>query len=400
MDREPLYLDNAATSFPKAPGVAEAVLDFLTRIGASPGRGAYAQSREAARVLTECREHLARLIGTRESQRIVFTLNCTDALNLAIHGVVSQARALSPTNLPHIVTSDSDHNSILRVLKALAAKGVEVTRVPVKAASGIISPTDIRAAIRPATVLVAIQHASNVTGAIQPIEGIAGACRAAAVPLLVDAAQSLGHVPLHVEGIDLLAFPGHKGLLGPLGTGGLFMGPGMESRVAPLRQGGTGSESDSDEQPLTLPHRFEPGSHNMPGLAGLAAATRWILDRGADRLRAHELTLCERMLEHAASLRSVGYHILGPTDALARVAVFSLRHDEIDPHELAALLEAEHGVLTRSGLHCAPYAATKEPSRGGTTRLSFGAFNTLEDVDRAVASLRAIAEAWAAVTPR
>ncbi|MFI4882027.1 MAG: aminotransferase class V-fold PLP-dependent enzyme, partial [Phycisphaerales bacterium JB064] len=243
------------------------------------------------------------------------------------------------------------------------------------------------------TVLVAAVHASNATGAIQPIADIGALCKRRRVPLLVDAAQSLGHLPLNVarDGIDLLAFPGHKGLLGPLGTGGLWLAPGMEDSIDPLREGGTGSRSEHDTQPADLPDKYEPGSHNTIGIAGLIEGVRYLLDRGVDTMREHEVSLIEHFVSGLNDIP--GVRLVGPTDAARRVAVFSLVFDGLDPNEAADTLEREHGLLVRAGLHCAPGAheSMGTTALGGTVRLSFGPFTTPADVERALAAIAQVA---------
>ncbi len=390
-----LYLDNAATSFPKAPGVYEAMLRYGQTIGASPGRGSYREARQGAAVLGECRRLIARLINAQNPDHVVFTLNTSDALNLAIKGIVFHRLRTDPDERIHVVTTAMDHNSVLRPLNALAAMlpGMfKWTRVPVDE-EGIADPADIAAAITRDTALVAIVHASNATGAIQPIADVGRACRSKGVPLLVDAAQSVGHLPVDVarDAIDLLAFPGHKGLLGPLGTGGLWIAPGMEDRMDPLREGGTGSRSEHDTQPADLPDKYEPGSHNTVGMAGLIEGVRYVLDRGIDALRAHEVSLIERFI--AGLDETPGVRLIGPRNPQRRVAVFSLVFDGTDPHEVAEKLEHDHGLLVRAGLHCAPGAheSMGTTDLGGTVRLSFGPFTTAADVERALAGIAQVA---------
>lgn len=394
-DSDRLYLDHAATSFPKAPGVYEAMLRYGQRIGASPGRGSYAEARQGAAVLGECRRLIARLLNAEHPDGVVFTLNTSDALNLAIKGLVFSRLRRDPDARLHVVSTAMDHNSVLRPLNALASMlpgQFRWTCVPVDG-NGTAHPSAVEAAITPDTVLVALVHASNATGVIQPVAEVGALCKARGVPLLVDAAQSAGHLPIDMQsdGIDLLAFPGHKGLLGPLGTGGLAIASGMESQLDPLREGGTGSRSESDTQPTDLPDKFEPGSHNTLGIAGLIEGVRFILDQGVASLREHELSIISRFM--AGLGRISGVRLVGPAAPHRRVAVFSLVFDDLDPTEAAERLEREHGVLVRAGLHCAPraHAAMGTIDLGGTVRLSFGPFNSLEDVDRALEGIERIA---------
>ncbi|TWT40339.1 putative cysteine desulfurase [Phycisphaerae bacterium RAS1] len=385
-----IYLDNAATSFPKPPGVAEAVLDYLTNVGASAGRGAYREAVESGRLLDSCRTEIRALARAAPDDAVIFTLNGTDALNLAIKGCVNPGQ--------HVVTTSMDHNSVLRPLTTLEERqGVSWTAVQPDPQTTLINPAAIERAMTPQTALVAINHASNVTGALQPIARISDICRRRGVPLLVDAAQSMGHVPSACfdAPMDLLAFPGHKGLLGPLGTGVLVIRAAMVERLRSLREGGTGSLSEQPRQPQHAPDKFEAGSHNAVGLAGLLAALRWIHTESVAALAQRESALAARMLNGLERLQreNRAVHYFGPRDPDCRVAVFSVLIDGLEPAELSALLETHYGLLTRSGLHCAPLAhrTIGTDSRGGTCRLSFGAMNTTEDVDAALAALSEIA---------
>jgi cysteine desulfurase / selenocysteine lyase len=383
-----LYFDNAATSFPKPQAVHQAMLHYATAIGGTAGRGNYREAREGARLIAQCRQRLSRLLGAEGPERIIFTLNATDALNLAIKGVIANRRKRQPDRPIHLVTSAMDHNSVLRPFHALAGPGVEISHVGADPITGAIDPGAVRALLRADTALVALVHASNVTGIVQPVGDIGSICRRAGVPFLVDAAQSAGHIPVDVQSlnIDLLAFPGHKGLLGPLGTGGLYIRTGLEEELDPLREGGTGSQSELDVQPETLPDKYEPGSQNAIGIAGLAAAVEWIQERG-ERHWQHEHQLTQAMLEGLAELGASvsgrsGLRLVGPPTAAQRVGVFSLVHEVLSPHELAGILEQEYGILGRAGLHCAPraHAALGTREGGGALRLSIGPFLTLEDV--------------------
>lgn len=394
-----VYLDNAATSFPKPPCVAEAMARYAADIGVAPGRGAYAESIRATGVVNGARRSIARLLnapagsGADPAARIVFTLNCTDALNLAIKGVVRHA-SRSGVLTPHVVTTEAEHNSILRPLRALESAGeCRVTRIACSGATGRIDPDDVRRAIRDAAgaVLFVTHHASNVTGALQPIDAIGAICRDMDVPLLLDAAQTLGHAPIDAPalGAALIAFPGHKGLYGPLGTGGLYIAPGMEHRIEPLREGGTGSRSELDTQPGDLPDRFEAGSQNGVGLAGLGAGVEWVLEHTVETLAAQGRELSRQFLE---GLDGSSLRVLGHRDVDERVPVFALEVAGIPPHDAAAVLETEFGLLTRAGLHCSPGVhCALGTSPDGAVRVSFGAFNTAEHARAAASALREIA---------
>lgn len=380
------YFDNAATSYPKPTEVVRAVVDYFGTVHASSGRGAYHEAVQSERILSACRSEIARLFRCGSDDRVVFALNGTDAINLALRG------ALRPGD--HAVTTCLDHNSVLRPLSALQEQiGVRWTAVDVDPQTTRIAPAQLAAAVRPETRLVVVNHASNVTGVLQPLEDIAAICREKGVLLLVDAAQSAGHVPIDLGAtpIDFLACPGHKGLLGPLGTGVLIIRAGAGRHLRTVREGGTGSASESPRQPEDLPDRFEAGSHNAPGIAGLLAAVRWINETGMDRLRQHEQALCQEMMDRLD--RIAGLHWYGPRDAEQRVGVFSVRIDGLDPADLSALLETRYGILTRSGLHCAPFAhrTLGTLDGGGTTRLSLGPFLTRDDVVAATDALTEIA---------
>jgi selenocysteine lyase/cysteine desulfurase len=414
-----IYLDNAATSFPKPPGVWEAVKDYGERLGATPGRAGYAESLEGGRVIRRCRERLVRLVNAPSPDHAVFTLNTTDALNLAVKGRVSNARRRDPARPLHLVTTAFDHNSVLRPFNELASCGVRVTFVDGDPASGRVDPAAIRHAITPQTILVALNHVSNVTGVIQDAAAVGRVCRDVGVAYLLDAAQSAGHTPVDMRAwsVDLLALPGHKGLLGPLGTGALVMRPGMEERIDTLREGGTGTASESDTQPGFMPDKYEPGSHNAPGIAGLAEALRFILDRTPAALRRHEESLIARMLDGlrrggaavgaAGPDRSgplAGLSLLGPDRVEDRTGIFSLTHATLSPAELALTLETEFGVLARPGVHCAPRAHRALGTSTGALRLSLGPFISADDVRHTLDALAAVcrsarAHSLAAIAP-
>jgi len=384
-----LYLDNAATSFPKPRQVMEAMARYATDLGASAGRGAYREAVETGSLLNECRHRLNRLFHGEKSEHFIFTLNCSDALNLAIKGLID------PRRKNHAICTEIDHNSILRPLNALADLGqVERTCVPVDRTDGLVDPDDIAKAIRPDTRLIAITHASNVTGTVQPIREIGRIARRNGIPLVVDAAQSAGHVPIDVQAdsIDLLAVPGHKGLLGPLGTGFLYVRPGMEKVLHTIREGGTGSASEIDRQPDFLPDKYEAGSQNAIGIIGLSEGVDWVLSQGVESLARRETELCGTFIDGISDVEGLTYY--GPRGVKNRVGVFSVSVDGLDPIELASVLESNYGILTRPGIHCAPliHRAIGTEPLGGTTRLSFGPFLSAQDVQFAADALADVAE--------
>jgi cysteine desulfurase/selenocysteine lyase len=382
-----IYLDNAATSWPKPNAVYEAVDHYQRCLGAPAGRSTYSEAAEVMRAIEAARASLARMLQAAHPRQIVFAANGTDALNLAISGI------LRPGD--HVVATVCEHNSVLRPLRHLEThRQIEVTLVGCDG-QGYVDPDDVGRALRPNTRLVAVVHASNVTGALQPMAEIAARAHAAGALLLVDAAQSLGHRPCDVNqlGADLLAAPGHKGLLGPLGTGLLYIAPGLEAQLQSLRQGGTGTRSEEDRQPESLPDKYEAGNLNVPGLVGLAAALRHLEARGLVAVEAHERALTERLLAGLGEIAGVRLH--GPPDSAHRVGVVSITIDGYDPQEVAATLDASFRVQVRSGLHCAPrmHEALGTMPFGGTVRFSLGPFSTPADVDAAAAAVAQIAAA-------
>ncbi len=379
-----IYLDNAATSWPKAPGVAEAMTRFLSDVGASAGRSGHRLSVEAGRAVYGAREAVAELVHASDSLRIVFGHNVTEALNLALRGL------LRPGD--HVVTSSMEHNSVMRPLRALERQGVEVTVVPCSR-QGELDPGSVERALRPNTTLVVLNHASNVVGTLLPVAEVGQIARAHGLLLLVDAAQTAGAYPIDVErdAIDLLAFTGHKGLLGPTGTGGLVIGPRVDvERMAPLLAGGTGSNSESEEQPGFLPDKFECGTPNTVGLAGLTAGVRYLLDRGVDCVRAHEVELLQRLL--AGLAEAEGVTVYGTGDAQRQVGAVSFNIAGIAPSQAALALDEDYAIMCRVGLHCSPAAhKTIGTFPAGTIRFGLGPFNTPAEIDAAVQAVRALA---------
>jgi len=383
-----IYFDQAATSWPKPEAVYAAVERYQRELGAPAGRGVYAEALEVGRLIDSARRAAATLLGAESPKQIVFTFNCTDALNLAIHGLLDDRGG-------HVVTTAAEHNSVLRPLRALEDAGrIEVTRVACGGTS-VLDPDDVRRALRPETALVAVTHASNVTGALQPAAEVGRLVREHGATYLVDAAQTAGDLPVSVQELhaDLLAAPGHKGLLGPLGTGLLYIRPAIEKRLQSVRQGGTGSRSDEDRQPGDLPDKYEAGNLNVPGIVGLAAGIEWLKERGLGEVRRHAVELGDRLLAGLAEIG--GVRVYGPSTAPERVGVVSLNVEGIDAQELAATLDSAYRIQARPGIHCAPamHRSLGTLASGGTVRLSWGAMNTLEEIEAAVQAIREIAEA-------
>ena len=379
-----IYLDNAATSFPKPPQVSEAIADLLAHRAGNPGRSGHGLAVAAQAVVADTRRQLASFFGARDPSRVVFALNATDALNTALWGL------LRPGD--RVVTTSVEHNAMVRPLSALAERGVAVERVPC-APDGTLDLDDLARALEAApTRAVAMTHASNVCGTILPVQDAARLAHRHGAVLLVDAAQTAGVLPIDVVemGIDLLAFPGHKGLLGPTGTGGLYVSP--EVRLAPLRQGGTGTRSEEERQPEELPEALEAGTVNTVGIAGLGAALRVLQGLGLAHVQAHEAALATRLL---AGLRDIpGVRVHGTGDPRRQVAVVSITVDGWEPVDLGAALDSTFGIAVRPGLHCAPIAhRTLGTFPHGTVRLSPGISTTEEEIDQALAALRGLAGA-------
>ncbi len=380
-----IYFDNAATSWPKPATVIEAMSHFMTEVGANPGRSAHRLSIEAARIIYETREALARLLNMDDPLRIVFGLNATDALNLALYGILRSG--------DHVVTSSMEHNSVMRPLRALEKQGVvEVDVVPCSS-EGFMDPADVEAALRPKTRMIVLNHASNVVGSLLPVAEAGEIARAHGVLLLVDAAQTAGAYPLDMEAmqIDLLAFTGHKALLGPQGTGGLCIGRRVEvDDLEPLKRGGTGSRSEREEQPEFLPDKCESGTPNTVGLTGLRAGVEFVLEHGVENIRLHEVKLTRRLIE--GLLDVPGVIVYGGHDAQMQTAAVSFNVEGLSPSEVGLKLDEEYEIMSRVGLDCAPAAhRTIGTFPVGTVRFGLSYFNTAEEVDEALAAVRAIA---------
>jgi len=366
-----IYLDNASTTWPKPPAVAEAVARFISEIGASPGRGGYKHAVKAERIVSDVRRRLVDLIGGDDVDRMILTTSCTDSLNIAIKGALSEG--------DHVVTTMLEHNSVNRPLEALKDAGViTLTRVGFSD-DGFVDPDDIAKAVRPNTRLITLNHASNVLGTIQPAAEVGRIAREHDALFLLDAAQSIGvlNIDMNELGCDLLAFPAHKELLGPPGVGGLYVGP--RARLRPFREGGTGIDSASRVQPVELPFALESGTANAPGIAGLQAALDYV--RPADTL-VHMHRLVGMMIGSLGDNSRI--RILGTLDATRRVGTLAFVVEGIAADDFGAMMDETYGIAVRSGLHCAPYVhrqLTTFPD--GAVRVSPGPFTKPEEIETA-----------------
>jgi cysteine desulfurase/selenocysteine lyase len=384
-EQDMIYFDNAATSWPKPPCVAEAMVHFVDEVGANPGRSGHRLSVEAGRIVYAVRDAIAELFNAPDPLRVVFGHNVTEALNLALRGLLQRG--------DHVVTSSMEHNSMMRPLRALVREGVELSVVPCSA-QGALDPADVAATVRPNTRMIALNHASNVVGTLLPVAEVGRIARERDALLLVDAAQTAGAYPIDVQSdcIDLLAFTGHKSLYGPMGTGGLIIGERVDVRhMHPLTRGGTGSRSEHEEQPDFLPDMCESGTPNAVGLAGLGASLRWLLRRGVDAIRAHEAALAQRLIDGLGRIQGVA--TLGPQDASRQTATVSFTVAGRETSTIGLILDEKYGIMCRVGLHCAPAAhRTIGTFPAGTVRFGLGAFNTIQEVDDALAAVRALGQ--------
>lgn len=379
-----VYFDNAATSWPKPEGTYSAMDRFSRVIGGSPGRSGHRLSIESGRVIMNTRDSLARLFGIDDPFRLVFTKNATEALNLAIAGL------LSPGD--HVITSSMEHNSVMRPLRALESRGVELSVIRCSPWGGF-DPGDLLPAIRTNTKLVVLTHASNVTGTIMPVRDVGNIVKDYGLIFCVDAAQTAGAVPIDIVGmnIDLLAFSGHKSLFGPQGTGGLYIRKGLEEKIKPIIVGGTGSRSEFEVQPDFLPDKYESGTLNTGGIAGLGAGVEYIIAWGVDTIRAGEIALTQQFLNGLKSIE--GIRIYGPGDASRQISVVSFNLDGMTPSEASFAFDERFGIMSRPGLHCAPSAhRTIGTFSEGTVRFSFGSFNTEEEISYALDAIRQLSE--------
>jgi cysteine desulfurase family protein len=388
MSEKLIYLDNAATSFPKPEAVIQAMTAFMREVGGNPGRSGHRLSIEAGRVVFEAREKIAALFGISDSSRVIFGQNATEAINLGLKGLLQ--------NGDHVITSSMEHNSVMRPLRALEKEGLDLTVVPCSR-EGFLDPAEIQRAIKKNSRMVVLNHASNVVGTLLPLEPVGNICRNHGILFLVDAAQTAGVIPIDLEKekIDLLAFTGHKALFGPPGTGGLVIGRRVDEKtLQPLKRGGTGSRSEFEEQPDFLPDLCESGTPNAVGLAGLQAGLDFILGIGVERIQEHERKLTVRLIQ--GLLKIPGAIVYGSKDAERQCAVVSLNLEKWVPSELSFRLDEEFGILTRVGLHCAPAAhRTIGTFPEGTVRVSMSYLNTEEEVEQTLAAIKTLARGGA-----
>ncbi len=372
-----IYLDNAATSWPKPPEVTKAMIEVLDRAGGNPGRSGHRLSVAAARAVYETRELVACLLGVSDPLRVIFTSNATHAINLALNGILRPGDS--------VVTTSMEHNAVMRPLRRLEKRGVRVKVASCKA-SGQLDPARVAALVDGTTRMLVMTHASNVAGTILPVAEIAAIAHRAGALLLVDAAQTAGALPINIEktGIDLLAFTGHKELQGPTGIGGLVLGQRVDpGAIEPLMSGGTGSRSEFEEQPEDLPDKFEAGTANLVGIAGLGAGIRKVMETGIETIREHQKCLTRILVEDLSVIPKVKLYGTLEPDATVAIVSFSAAGQRVS--EIGLRLDEEFGVLTRVGLHCAPAAhRTIGSFPEGTVRIAPGISTTVQEVKTAV----------------
>ena len=386
---ESIYLDNAATSYPKPAAVYDAVDRYMRHNGASVGRGSHASAVAGKQLVEQCRQRVARILNAESADRIAFTFNCTDSLNLLLRGILRSG--------DRVVTTKLEHNSVLRPLADLTEQiGITVEHVDFDSSTGFVDLQTMESAIeREPTKLVVLNHASNVTGVVQHAESVGRLAKSHGAHFLVDAAQTLGHVPVDVQrlNVDFLAAAGHKGLLGPLGTGVIYVRSGLEGQLQSIRSGGTGTESESMRQPTSMPTMLESGNMNALGIAGLNAAAEWLLDSGIDKLHQNSDRLFNALKTGLTNI--TGVDVFAGTDDATNVGIVSFTVEGVDSREVATILEQSFAIQCRAGLHCAPLAHQQlgTTALGGTVRLSVGPFTTDKQVLTAVDAVTAISAA-------
>ncbi|WP_343002007.1 aminotransferase class V-fold PLP-dependent enzyme [Intestinibacter bartlettii] len=373
-----IYLDNAATSFPKPKEVATAVYDFMVNNGTSSGRGSYKKAMQSDYIVYECRKLIGKLFNFDNPKKVIFTSNVTDSLNIAMRGILKEN--------DHVITSSLEHNAVWRCLKTLE-RDINIKIDTVECSKdGITNPQDIKKYIKKDTALIVYTQASNVLGTIQPIREIGAIAREHNIPFLVDSAQSAGAMKIDVkeDNIDILAFTGHKSLLGPMGTGGLIINKDID--IKPLKAGGTGGDSAYEYQPDYYPNHLETGTSNVSGIAGLREAIKFLNKEGIENIHNKEKELTKYALEKLETVKDI--EIYGPKDCEKMLSVISFNIKDKRPEDVGSILDQKYDIMLRAGLHCAPTAhsviGTKER---GTLRIGLGYFNEKEDIDKLVEAL-------------
>ena len=373
-----IYLDNAATSFPKPKEVATAVYDFMVNNGTSSGRGSYKKAMQSDYIVYECRKLIGKLFNFNNPKKVIFTSNVTDSLNIAMRGILKEN--------DHVITSSLEHNAVWRCLKTLE-RDINIKIDTVECSKdGITNPQDIKKYIKKDTALIVFTQASNVLGTIQPIREIGAIAREHNIPFLVDSAQSAGAMKIDVkeDNIDILAFTGHKSLLGPMGTGGLIINTDID--IKPLKAGGTGGDSAYEYQPDYYPNHLETGTSNVSGIAGLREAIKFLNKEGIENIHNKEKELTKYALEKLETVKDI--EIYGPKDCEKMLSVISFNIKDKRPEDVGSILDQKYDIMLRAGLHCAPTAhsviGTKER---GTLRIGLGYFNEKEDIDKLVEAL-------------
>lgn len=385
-----IYMDYAATTWNKPQAVKTAVMEALEHASGNPGRGGHAVSLAAAMLVEDARWAIARLIHAERTENIIFTGSATDALNTAIFGIICNAAASARSFAGlHVVCSSMEHNSVARPLEYIKGLGAKVTELEADVNCGV-TPEQVRGALCKNTCLVVINGISNVTGTVNPVGAIGAICREASVPYLVDGSQMVGVMPVDVQemSVDLLAFPGHKALLGPQGTGVLYIRPGLS--LQPLKRGGTGSYSELLVQPDVLPDRFESGTLNVPGIAGLGAGAKFIMREGVAEIGQRESEMAEYLAKELRKMDSI--QVYAPDEGYHRGPVLSFQIDGQEPQDIAMILDQEFGIAVRAGLHCAPlmHRTLGTLAQGGTVRLSPGHDTMWGQLNRTLDAIRQI----------
>lgn len=377
-----IYLDNAATTWPKPENVYDEVKNTMIKYGANTGRGSHKLSIAASRIVYNTRELLAKFLNARSPMEIIFTMNCTMALNMAIKGLLKTG--------DHVLITSMEHNSVIRPLNALKSKGINYDIIWCNH-EGLLDPENLKKAIKSNTKLIVTTMASNVCGSLMPIDDIAAIARSYGIVYLIDGAQGLGVIDVDTRkmGVDIIAFPGHKGLLGPQGTGGLYISSKL--KLDTIIEGGTGSHSDLDSQPEEMPDKFESGTLNAPGIAGLGAGIKYIEERGIEDIRKHEMYLTDCLIRGLREIK--GVVVYGPQDLSQRIGVVSINIDDIDSSLVSHILDLKYDIATRSGLHCSILAhKTLGTVNQGTVRFSVGPFNTIDEIENTIKAVYDVAK--------